>query len=250
MSAGQAVQAGFKNVRVYLDGEPAWRKAGNATFAGYGFICRGNNVIVDLRSADKAKKARIPRSVSMPFASFEDTVEDIPAKAPIVLYSDNDEDTLAALEILREEGFKKFSLVEDGYHGWKRLGGKLIKGPVVTEVTWVRKLAPGEVTIDDFNTAIKDPSKAVILDVRTNDEVNVGKLEVSQHIPLDQLCSRMDEFFATIDGMTKDQNIYVHCTTGARAEMAYKELQKNGYTKAKFLMAEVSCEKDDCDIEE
>ncbi len=250
MSAGQAVKAGFKNVRVYLDGEPAWRKAGNSTFAGYGFICRGNNVIIDLRSAEKAAKARIPRSVSMPFANFEDTVDEIPPKAPIVLYSDNDEESLAAMEILREEGFKKFSLVEGGYHGWKRLGGKLIKGPVVTDVEWERKLAPGEVTIDDFHSAIEDPSKAVILDVRTNSEVKVGRLETSQHIPLDQLCSRMDEFFATIDGMSKEQNIYVHCTTGARAEMAYKELQKNGYTNAKFLMAEVSCEKNDCDIEE
>ena len=250
MSAGQAVQAGFKNIRVYLDGEPAWRKAGYPTYAGYGFICQGNNVIVDLRSAEKDAVARIPRSVSMPFATFADVMDEIPVKAPVVLYSDKEDEMLAALKMLRENGYKKVSLVEDGYRGWKHLGGRLVKGPVVTEVNWKRKLAPGEVSIAEFEAAMEDPSKAIILDVRTNEEVKVGKLPMSRHIPLDQLCSRMDEFFATIDGMSKDQDIYVHCTTGARAEMAYKELQKNGYKNAKYLVAEVSCELDDCDIEE
>jgi len=250
MSAGQAVQAGYKNVTVYLDGEPAWSKAGNPTYAGYGFICQGNNVVVDLRSTEKATQARIPRSVSMPFAGLEDTMEEIPIKAPVVIFSDNDDESLAALKLFKEEGYKKVSLVEDGYHGWKRLGGKLIKGPVVTEVNWKRILVQGEVTIADFEAALEDPSKAVILDVRTNEEVSVGKLDGSKHIPLDQLCSRMDDFFATIEGLTKEQDIYVHCTTGARAEMAYKELIKNGYKNAKFLMAEVSCELNDCDIEE
>ena len=250
MSAGQAVQAGYKNVKVYLDGEPAWSKAGDPTYAGYGFICQGNNVLVDLRSTEKATQARIPRSVSMPFDTLEDVMDEIPMKAPVVLFDDDKAQSLEALKLFKEAGYKKVSLVEDGYHGWKRLGGKLIKGPVVTEVTWKRKLVPGEVTIADFEAALEDSSKAVILDVRTNDEVAVGKLDGSRHIPLDQLCSRMDEFFATIDGLTKDEDIYVHCTTGARAEMAYKELIKNGYKNARFLMAEVSCELNDCDIEE
>ncbi len=250
MSAGQAVNAGFKNVSVYLEGEPAWSKAGNPLHAGYGFICRGNNVIVDLRSIEKAAASRIPRSVSMPFDTLEDVMDEIPMKAPVVIFGDNEEQSLAALKLFKEEGYKKVSLVEGGYYGWKRLGGALIKGPVVTEVTWKRVLAPGEVTVADFKMAIEDPSKAVILDVRTNDEISVGKLETSKHIPLDQLCSRMDEFFATIKGVTKEQVIYIHCTTGARAEMAYKELKKNGYINTKFLMAEVSCEQNDCDIDE
>ncbi len=250
MSAGQAVKAGYKNIRVFLAGEPAWRKAGYPTYAGYGFICHGNNVIVDLRDAKKDAAARIPRSVSMPFAELEDNIDEIPTQAPVVIYSDNQAETLAALKIFKEEGFKKVSLFEGDYQGWKRLGGRLVKGPVVTEVTWKRKLLPGEVTITDFKKAMADPSRAIILDVRTNDEVSVGKLDASKHIPLDQLCSKMDEFFSSIEGMSKDQKIYIHCTTGARAEMAYKELIKNGYKNAKFLKAEVSCEGNDCDIEE
>ncbi len=250
MSAGQAVQAGYKNVYVYLDGEPAWSKAGNPTYAGYGFICQGNNVVIDLRSTNKATESRIPRSVSMPFDTLEEVMDEIPLKAPVVLLSDNEQQSLAALKLFKEEGYKKVSLVEGGYYGWKRLGGKLIKGPVITEVTWKRKMAPGEVSVADFQKALANPAMAVILDVRTNEEVKVGKLKGSQHIPLDQLCSRMDEFLSNIEGLTKKQHIFIHCATGARAEMAYKELVKNGYVNAKFLKAEVSCEQNDCDIDE
>jgi len=249
ISAGQAVQAGYKNIRIFNDGDPVWKKAGYPTYAGYGFICQGNNVIVDLRSAEKAAKSRIPRSVSMPFETLEEVMYEIPIKAPVVLYSDNEQEALAAFKMFNDEGYKKTSLVEGNYQGWKKLGGRLIKGPVVTEVTWKRILAKGEVSVNDFMEALDNPSLAVILDVRTNDEVNVGKLEGSRHIPLDQLCNRMDDFFANLEGMTKEQLIYVHCTTGARAEMAHKELTKRGYN-AKYLQAYVSCKKNDCDIEE
>ncbi len=248
-SAGQAVRSGYTNIRVMLAGEPAWVKAGYPAYANYGFICQGNNVLIDLRSTEKNAESRIPRSVSIPFATLEDRIDDIPVKAPVVLYSDNEQETMAALKMFRKQGYKKVSLVEGGYQGWKKLGGKLIKGPVVTDIHWQRKLAEGEITLAEFNKALKDPTKAIILDVRTNDEVAAGKLAQSRHIPLDELCSRMDDFFSIIEGMSKNQKIYVHCTTGARAEMAYKELKKNGYN-AYFLVAEVECEGNDCTIEE
>ncbi len=248
-SAGQAVKSGYKNVRVMLAGEPAWVKAGNAAYAGYGFVCQGNNVLVDLRSTEKDAASRIPRSVSIPFSTLEDKMDDIPVKAPVVLYSDKTEESMAALKIFQEEGFKKISLVEGNYQGWKKLGGKLIKGPVVTDVHWKRILAEGEVSLAEFNAALANPNKAIILDVRTKDEIAEGKLEQSRHIPLDELCSRMDDFFTTIKDMSKEQKVYVHCTTGARAEMAYKELKKNGYN-AYYLVAEVECDEDGCEIEE
>ncbi len=248
-SAGQAVKAGYKNIQVMLAGEPAWIKAGYSTYANYGFVCRGNNVIIDLRSPEKSAAARVPRSVNMPFASFEDTYDEIPIKAPIVLYSDNEEETIAALRILQAEGYKKISLIEGGFHGWKRVGGRLVKGPVVTDVHWQRILAEGEVSLAEFEKAMKDPNEAIILDVRTRDEVSEGKIEISQHIPLDELCKEMDQFICNIKDMQKGQKIYIHCTTGARAEMAYKELKKRGYN-ASYLVAEVECDGNDCSIEE
>jgi rhodanese-related sulfurtransferase len=248
-SAGQAVKAGYKNIRIMLAGEPAWIKAGFPTYADYSFVCRGNNVIVDLRSTKKDAAARIPHSVSMPFSEFADSYDEIPVKAPVVLYSDNNEETISALRILQANGYKKISLVEGGFHGWKRVGGSLEKGPVVTDVHWQRILAEGEVSVAEFEKALADPTQAIILDVRTDAEVLEGKFASSQHIPLDQLCKKMDQFTSNIKGMEKGQKIYVHCTTGARAEMAYKELKKRGLN-AFYLVAEVECDEDGCTIEE
>jgi len=248
-SAGQAVKAGFKNIKVMLAGEPAWIKAGFPTYANYGFVCRVNNVIIYLRSADKNAASRVPRSVNMPFAEFEDNYDDIPVKAPIVLYSDNDKETIAALRILQADGYKKISLIEGGFHGWKRVGGRLTKGPVVTEVHWQRILAEGEVSVADFQKALDDPTQAIILDVRTDDEVAEGKFASSKHVPLDQLCKEMDQFICNIGELEKGQKIYIHCTTGARAEMAYKELKKRDFN-AYFLVAEVECDEDGCEIED
>ncbi len=251
-SAGQAVKAGYKNIRVMLAGEPAWVKAGFPTFANYGFVCRGNNVIIDLRNAEKSKVSRIPRSVSMPFDNFDFTYEEIPIKAPVVLYSDNTEETMAALKMLQADGYKKISLVEGGFRGWKRVGGNLAQGEVVTDVHWKRKLKEGEISVKEFNKAIDDPKYAIILDVRTRDEIKEGLIAGAQHIPLDELCKDMDEFSTKIKGAKPGRDgkkIFVHCTTGARAEMAYKELVKRNYN-AFYLVAEVSCEGTDCDIED
>jgi rhodanese-related sulfurtransferase len=248
-SAGQAVKAGYKNVKIFMAGDVAWMKAGYPTYANYGWVCRGNNVIIDLRSAEKNKEARIPRSISMPFARFSETFSQIPIKAPVVLYSDDDAETLAALKILRENGYKKVALVEGNFLGWKRAGGTLISGPVETKPLWTRNIEEGEVSRADFEAALKDPKKAIILDVRTRDERAAGGYPKSQHVPLDELCKEMDNFVCKIKDLDKKKKVYIHCSTGARATMAYKEMNKRGYNVF-YLNAEVECEGNKCVIKE
>ncbi len=242
-NAGLAKKLGYTNVRVYLQGQPAWNKAGNAAVASKGFVEKGNIVLVDLRSEKKSKLGRIPRSVTVPYDKLDDRLDDFPKKAPIVLYSDNKDEALEALADMRDEGFKKVSLVPGMFQGWIKKGGKLSKDPIVTEIKWKRKLGKGEVALADFNKAVSGAdTKAVILDVRTKDEAAAGKLKNSIAIPLDEIGARLSE-------LPKDKMIYVHCTTGARADMAAQELKKNGY-KAKFLMANVECEGSKCTFED
>ena len=241
--AGLAVKDGYKNVRVYLDGQPAWIKAHSMVYASKGTIEKGNIVLVDLRSVKKSEEGRIARSVTIPYDTFDDGMDDIPLKAPVVLYSDSDEDAVAAVADLRDEGYKKVALVAGNYDGWVKAGGKIVKGPVVTEITWVRKLGKGEVSVDDFLKVIDGEDKtAIILDVRTADEVAAGSYKKAISIPLDQIGTRLAD-------IPKDKKVYVHCTTGARAEMAAQELKKNGY-KAFFLVADVECEGDTCEIDD
>jgi len=147
------------------------------------------------------------------------------------------------LKKLRKAKLKKVSLVSGGIEGWKNSGGTLISGPVNTEINWKRKLGAGEVSVADFlKGASGEESGVFILDVRSDDEAQEGKVKTATHIALDNLSAKINE-------LPKDKKIYVYCNTGARAEMAHNELKKNGFDSY-FLVAEVDCEGIDCDIEE
>ncbi len=242
-NAGLAKKAGYTNVRVYLEGLPAWVKAGNLTYASKGNIEKGNIVLVDLRSASKSAAGRIPRSVTIPYADFEDRLEDIPVKAPVVLYSDSDQEAASAVKDLRKEGYKKVALVSGGYAGWVKSGGKTVKGPVTTDINWKRKLGKGEISKEDFLKAANgQDAEVVILDVRTSDEAAEGGFKNAIAVPLDEIGARLAD-------IPKDKKIYVHCTTGARADMAAQELKKKGY-KAFFLVADIECEGNECEVED
>lgn len=240
-SAGLAKKLGYTNIRVYLDGEPAWSEAGLPTYATYNFIKNGNVVLVDVRDSQEAVKGRIKGAYSIPYEDLEDRLDDIPRNAPVILYGN--EEALDAVEDMRDDGFKFVSLVKGGLTGWIASGEAVEKGPIFnTEISWVRKLGKGEVSLEDFKKAASGEDKdAVIVDARTDAEVaELGIFKNTINIPLDEIPARMNE-------LPKDKKIYVHCATGARADMAYKELVKNGYN-AKFLLLNIADAACDCEI--
>jgi rhodanese-related sulfurtransferase len=248
-SAGQAAKAGYTNVKILFAGIRGWIKAGYPTYATNDEIFSGNIVLIDLRSTEKAEKARIPRSINMPSATFTDSFDLIPMKAPVVLYSDSDAESLAALTLLRENDYKRVSLIEGNFEGWLQIGGALQKGPVETKPRWTRKLEEGEVSRADFEAALKDPNKALILDVRGPEETAKGKFPQAHLVPLNLLCQDKQDPLCHIQEINSQQKIYIHCSTGARAEMAYKELKKRGLNVF-FLVAVVTCEKGGCSVQD
>lgn len=246
-SALLTVQAGYRNVSVMLEGETVWVDEEYPTYADDQFILQGNTVLVDLRSEEKDTAARIPRSVSMPFTKIEDYIDEIPTNAPVVLYSDDEEEALEALQFFREEGYAKAALVQGGIEQWKKKGGKLVHGPALHDVLWKRELSAGEVTVQDFKSGLLDPDQTIILDVRESRELKRGKFPQSYNLPLSELNTQMDTFFANIGNKAKQKKIFIHCTSGARAEMACRELKQGGYD-AYYLNALVVCKEDNCRI--
>ena len=242
-SAGLAKKAGHANVKVYMAGEPAWVKAGNPTYASPGFVSKGNIVLIDLRAPEKSQAGRIARSVSIPYATLDDKLDDIPKKAPIVLYSDDEAEAVNAQLDLRKAGFGKVSLVAGGLDSWLKNPATTESGPVASTIKWQRQLGEGEVAAADFTKAAAGSSAgAVILDVRTKDEAAAGKYPAAINIPLDEITQRGSE-------LPRDKKIYIHCSTGARAEMAYKQLKDSGLA-ASFLVANVECAGATCEITE
>ncbi len=79
----------------------------------------------------------------------------------------------------------------------------------------MRKLGKGEVSVADFRKAVLgEVDDVVVVDARTKDEIaELGIFTNTINIPLDEIPARLNE-------LPKDKKIYVHCSTGARADMA------------------------------
>jgi rhodanese-related sulfurtransferase len=242
-NAGLAKKFGYKNVRVFLAGEPAWSKAGHPVYASNEFVKKGNIVLLDLRDGGKAIEGRIPRAIPITYEQLEDRIDDIPHNAPVVLYSDDEDEVMSTIEDLRDEGFKKVSLVNGNYQGWVASGGPVETGPIYsTEITWVRKLGKGEITVAEFRKATNgELTDVYVIDARTKEEIaDLGIFKNTVNIPLDEIPKRLNEF-------PKNKRIFVHCSTGARADLAYRELISHGF-EAKFLLLDISDPECDCPI--
>ena len=243
-NAGMAVKLGYTDVHVMLKGVPGWKKSGHQVVASQQFLAKGNIVLVDLRSKDEYEAGHIARAHNIPLAQLEEANDDMPASKvmPIVLYGNADQ-AKKGYKVLAKLKRKKVALSPMDIAAWKAAGNKVATGATPAEIVWKRKLGKNEISIKEFMQVVKtQPANKIILDVRTDDEVAAGHLAGSQHIALDQLSAKMAS-------LLKDKEILIHCTTGARAEMASNELRNAGY-KSRYLVANVECEGTDCDVEE
>jgi len=75
---------------------------------------------------------------------------------------------------------------------------------------------------------LDDAPGAVLLDVRTQREVDLGKIPGAVNIPVDDLRARIGE-------LDKDKNYIVYCKVGIRAYIACRILTQNGFKNVKNL---------------
>ena len=238
-SAGLAAKWGHKNLLVYVDGLPAWKKAGKHVVPSVDYVADGNIVLIDVRSTAEVEKGHIPRSYSIPLAQLEDAEDALPQGlgAPIYVISDKDADIDAALEMITDAGYKNTIGYYGGLETWQGAGKALQKGPALTAtddtpINWQKKLGPGEISITNFTKSLKS-ELIVVIDARTPAEYESGHFPGAVSIPLEQMKGRMSE-------IPKDKFIVVHCMTGGRGEIGYRMLKEEGYS-VKFLNAECQC---------
>jgi len=99
------------------------------------------------------------------------------------------------------------------------------------KIEYVKKLKPGEITIDEFKKiADTRPADVLIVDVREQpvDGILVGALPIPE--------SQFKDRFAEVP---KDKRIIIHCNTGILAKNAYDLLASKGYEKVGWLNAVV-----------
>jgi rhodanese-related sulfurtransferase len=231
-SATIAVKLGFKDVRMFPEGEPGWKKMDYATQSSLSFVKSGNIVLVDLRPAEKAAAGYIPRAVNIPAANLRNAEKQFPEfhGAAIVFYSDKDEESNEALEWTREWEYLNATVFPGGATAWLSAGNQLVTGAVPTKISYVRKLAEGEVSIKDFDEAVQAKSHLVI-DVRTAEEFGKGHIAGAVNIPAEEMANRSSEIPA-------GKPVLIHCSSGTRAELAFDVLKEKGI-KVRYLRANV-----------
>jgi len=236
-SAAVAKQAGFADVAAYPDGEPGWKRSDRLLESTVEFARTGNAIILDLRDPAEAAKGHLPRAVSVPAASLASQEKAFPAfkGVPIVLYGAAAAELARAAEQLRDWDYTAVTALGGGLEGWKAAGQALEAGPLPTAIRWERKLLPFEVSSDEFLKAVKEKSAAIV-DVRTAEEFARGHFPGAVNVPAETFASRLGE-------LPKDRPVYVHCGTGARAEMAYDAAKEKGVA-VKALRATVEFAKD------
>lgn len=237
-SAKLAVKHGYTNVRVFTAGEPDWSKADYPLESSVKFVKDDNILLIDLRSAEKFAAGHIARAVNVPINDFKSKFNDeskLPAYkgANIVFSSDNRTDIDAALEQMKDLGYTKCTMFTGGMERWKNAGIKTATGtaPLTDKLTFVRVLAPSEVSIDLFNKAV-EAKNILIVDARSPSEFAAGHFAGAINVP-------SEEADAKCSMVPKDKPVYVHCASGARAGMLYDVLKTKGYTQAKMLSANV-----------
>jgi rhodanese-related sulfurtransferase len=243
-SASKAEKLGYTNVKIYHDGLPAWKKAGNLILSTSQYVKENMDkdmpqVIIDLRPRDEAQKGHIKNAVSIPSKEISTAKDRFPAdkKAPIILYSNDTKTAADAFKIVRSWGYTNTSVLKGGIEEWKKAGNPLESDKLATAITYVPKPRPGEIPIEDFKRIVEAlPSDKFVLDVRDEDEAMQGMLKGAKNIPTQDIKSRLSE-------IPKDKELIAHCATGVRAEMAFHTLKEAGY-KVRFLNANVKIDKD------
>ena len=79
-----------------------------------------------------------------------------------------------------------------------------------------------EITSTELKQRLDKGDDIQIIDVREANEVAIGRIPNSVHIPLAQVLARMDE-------IDPNRETVVHCKMGGRSARAIDALQRSGY---------------------
>ena len=79
-----------------------------------------------------------------------------------------------------------------------------------------------EITATDLKSRLDNGEDIQIIDVREANEVAIGRIPNSTHIPLGQVLNRIDE-------IDPNRETVVHCKMGGRSARAIDALQRSGF---------------------
>jgi rhodanese-related sulfurtransferase len=80
-------------------------------------------IFVDLRPPDDFKRERLPKARSLPLRQLLRRYAEVPRTGRVILYCDClPEEIQAAYQLLRDQGYRNISVMEEGFPGWIKRG--------------------------------------------------------------------------------------------------------------------------------
>ena len=242
MSPGSQKKAkalGYTNIKVFVEGMPAWLGRNYGVLAPQSLKDAYKDVpfvLLDARTADAAGKGFIKGAVA--FASADEkSLESLPKKemkAPVIIYDEDGKGNAPKVASgIIKAGYTNVMILNGGLAGWRQAKLPVETGKLATSITYVPKPKPGEIPMEAFIKLIAAiPADTVLLDVRNSEELQDGTIKGSLNIPADQIEQRFAE-------LPKEKRVIAFCPTGTRAEMVYHTLKAKGLTNVFFLNAKV-----------
>lgn len=250
-SAAKAKELGYTDVKVYHDGMPAWKKAGEPVMKSVAALKELVDeafetpdkppffVLIDLRSDDEIAGGYIPFATKM---SAEDVIQNVPdfpkyRRAHVVLYTQDavTKEAVEALHQLVRWKYKAASILDGGFEAWKKAGHKTASGEPAKDIKFAKKVAKDEIPVAGFKEILKkQPGTVWIIDVRSPEEFNMGSVPGAKSIPLKQLQKDVSD-------IPKDKELIFVCNTGAISSIAEKLMRKKGF-KTRYLNATIKYE--------
>ena len=91
-------------------------------------------------------------------------------------------------------------------------------------------------TQQDWTSQLNQDPNAVILDVRTEDEYNDGRIADALNLDI----YKGQGFIYAVDELDKSKNYYVYCRSGARSAQACALMKQQGFENAYNLMGGIT----------
>ena len=160
-AASLAEKSGYKNIKVYIAGLPAWKKANKLVVVNNAWLAKNldpHHVIIDVRPKEKKGKSQIKTAVPVEAGHFQQMGQDFKAKkikykkrilpgladkkAPIILYAEDTHspDVLTAFKSMVETWrYTNVAVLSGGFKAWHAKGLPTEAAAVGTKITYIKK---------------------------------------------------------------------------------------------------------------
>jgi rhodanese-related sulfurtransferase len=205
--------------------------------------------LLDVRELDEVAEAgHIEGAVNIPIREVADNMALLPAQdAKLISYCGSGWRCTIAITALGAMGWQQpLSLKGGSFGGWVEAGYPVVEGAaeapmelnaaepdpaIVAAMQEMLHNVPegyGGITVDDLNTRLAEEPEVILIDVRTEQELEEnGVIEAANwlHIPLEEFINQKEQWPADLDAP-----IVIYCGSGHRSTIAMPILWSYGYT--------------------